>query len=414
MLLSEEIILNWLNDDLEFEPKIKHIPKEFSDGYNFAVILSKIKEITDSQFKEFNQNPTDKRGINNNFILIKKYFHDKFDLEIRQEEFEDIINKDKAKAVVILYKLKNAIRFKKINFHNIKSSLNPESKKEINEKVQKIIDYEYFNDLFNKDLLYDIFPKEDNKFNFTSNLKTVTFSNQNILQTSYSRQLTDNEIAKIPSQEIDYPYSTKMSGYFHTKSKDLISNEDQKKSEVKLPTIFSNLKDSTKYPDYSKNRKKNVLLITDVNNQPLPAPKIPVFGDGTTNIAYENKFRISKLTDNLFRLGVNDFQFNFKHTLPVFNSSNIQELDKIRKEFRNKIRTIDEEKKQKSYKKNLQIRLYDIPEIDFRSNNNTKASNKEMKIFSEKKQKRIIPLEKMKQYCKEWFLYAKQRKLEKK
>ena len=181
MLLSEEIILNWLNDDLEFEPKIRHIPKEFSDGYNFAVILSKIKEITDSQFKEFNKNPTDKRGINNNFILIKKYFHDKFDLEIRQEEFDDIINKDKSKAVVILYKLKNAIRFKKINFHNIKSSLNPESKEEINEKVRKIIDYEYFNDIFNKDLLYDTLPKND-KFNFTSNLKAVTFSDQNILQ----------------------------------------------------------------------------------------------------------------------------------------------------------------------------------------------------------------------------------------
>ena len=414
MILPEEIILNWLNKDLNFTPKVKNISKEFSDGYNFAQILYIIKEITESQLEDFAKDTTDMRSIKNNFSLIKKYFHDKFDLEIRQEEFDEIIEKDKAKAVVILYKLKNAIKFKKINFHNIKSSLYPESKKEINEKVRKIIDYEYFNDLFNKDLLYDTFPKEDNKFNFTSNLKTVTFSDQNIIQTSYSRQFTDNEIAKIPSQEIDYPYSTKMSGYFHTKSTDLISNEDQKKPEVKLPKIFSNLKDSTKYPNYSKNRKKNALLITDVNNQPLPAPKIPVFGDGTTNIAYENKFRISKLTDNLFRLGVNDFQFNFKHTLPVFNSNNIQELDKIRKELRNKIRTIDEEKKQKSYKKDLQIRLYDVPEIDFRGNNGNKKSHKEMKIFSEKKQRRLIPLEKMKKYCKEWFIYSNQRKLEKK
>ena len=414
MILPEEIILNWLNKDLNFTPKVKNISKEFSDGYNFAQILYIIKEITESQLEDFAKDTTDMRSIKNNFSLIKKYFHDKFDLEIRQEEFDEIIEKDKAKAVVILYKLKNAIKFKKINFHNIKSSLYPESKKEINEKVRKIIDYEYFNDLFNKDLLYDTFPKEDNKFNFTSNLKTVTFSDQNIIQTSYSRQFTDNEIAKIPSQEIDYPYSTKMSGYFHTKSTDLISNEDQKKPEVKLPKIFSNLKDSTKYPNYSKNSKKNALLITDVNNQPLPAPKIPVFGDGTTNIAYENKFRISKLTDNLFRLGVNDFQFNFKHTLPVFNSNNIQELDKIRKELRNKIRTIDEEKKQKSYKKDLQIRLYDVPEIDFRGNNGNKKSHKEMKIFSEKKQRRLIPLEKMKKYCEEWFIYSNQRKLEKK
>ena len=37
-----------------------------------------------------------------------------------------------------------------------------------------------------------------------------------------------------------------------------------------------------------------------------------------------------------------------------------------------------------------------------------------MKIFSEKKQRRLIPLEKMKKYCEEWFIYSNQRKLEKK
>jgi hypothetical protein len=100
--------------------------------------------------------------------------------------------------------------------------------------------------------------------------------------------------------------------------------------------------------------------------------------------------------------------------LPIFNSNNIQELNKIRKELRNKIRTIDEEKKQKSYKKDLQIRLYDVPEIDFRSNNGKKKSHKKMKIFSEKKQKHLLPLEKMKKYCKEWYIYSNQRKLEKK
>ena len=45
MLESEEIILNWLNNELNFVPKIKNISKEFSDGYLFAEILYKIKEI---------------------------------------------------------------------------------------------------------------------------------------------------------------------------------------------------------------------------------------------------------------------------------------------------------------------------------------------------------------------------------
>ena len=415
MFEPEEIILNWLNKDLKFEPEIKNIPKEFSEGYYFAEILYKYNEINEEQLNEFIKDTSDKQLVKNNFILIKKYFHDKFDLEIRQEEFDDIINKDRSKAVVILYKLKNAIRFKKINFYNIKTSLNPESKKEINEKVRKIIDYEFFKDYFNKDLLYDTMQKKD-KFNFTSNLKTVTFSDQNILQTNYSRQFSDNENSLMPLEENEYAFSTNMSGYIHTKSTDMLSNEIHKNSETKLPKIFSNLKDSNKYLTFSKHRKRNLLLITDANNNPsLSLQKnTVVFGNGTSNIAHENKFRIARLTDNLFKLGVNDFQFNFKHSLPVFNTSNIQELDKIRKEFRKKIRTLDEEKKQKSYKKDLQIRLYDVPEIDFRSNNNTRASNKEMKVFSEKKQKRIMPLEKMKKYCNEWFIYDKQRKIEQK
>ena len=75
---------------------------------------------------------------------------------------------------------------------------------------------------------------------------------------------------------------------------------------------------------------------------------------------------------------------------------------------------MDEEKKQRSYKKNLQIRLYDVPEIDFRSNNkNNKASTKE-KTITGRREIRLIPLEKMKRYCKEWFLYTNQRKMEKK
>ena len=65
MLESEKIILNWLNNELEFEPKIKNITKEFSDGYNFAEIFYKLNEINEDQLDEFNQDTSDK-------LLIKK------------------------------------------------------------------------------------------------------------------------------------------------------------------------------------------------------------------------------------------------------------------------------------------------------------------------------------------------------
>ena len=410
MLESEELILNWLNIDLKFDPKIKHISKEFSDGYNFAEILYEINEITENQLNEFHKNTSDKRLIKENFILIKQYFHEKFDLEIRQEEFDDIANKDKSKAVVILYKLKNAIRLKQINFHNIKTSLNPETIAEINDKVRKIIDYEYYYDIFNKDLLYDLKPKEENKYDLTSNLKTVTFSEQNILQTTYSKQFSDKENMKVSGfntgKENDN-ISSKISSFIQTKTTDIVSKELNKDSSIKLPNIFSNLKEV----DKTRN-KKNLILITNFNS-PSPYSTKTKFGNGTSNIAEENKFRVSKLTENLFKLGVGDLQFNFKHSLPVFNPKNIRELDKIRKELKNKVITIDEEKKQKSYKKNLEIRLFDVPEIDFRGKNNSKESNKE-KMYTEKNVKQLLPIEKRRKYCKEWHIYVEQRKIEKK
>ena len=411
MLVSEEIILNWLNNELQFEPKIKNISKEFSNGYNFAEILYKINEINETQLNDFKKDTTNKRLMKENFLLIKKYFHDKFDLEIRQEEFDDIINRDISKAVVILYKLKNAIKLKKINFHNIRTSLDPETKSEINEKVRKIIDYEYYYDIFNKDLLYDLKPKEDNKYELTSNVKTVTFSEQNILQTTYSKQFGNIENMRTSGfstgKEQDNNFSTKISSFLQTKTTDIPSQDlNKKSSSIKLPNLFSNLRD----PNKARN-KKNLLLITSPSRLPT---KIK-FGNGTTNIAEENKFRISSLTENLFKLGVNDFQFNFKHTLPVFNPKNTRELNKVRKELRNKIRTIDEEKKQRTYKKNLKIRLFDVPEIDFRgsNDNNNKESSRE-KIFSESKETQLAPLIKMRKYCKEWNIYSSQRKLEKK
>ena len=405
MLESEEIILNWLNDELNFDPKIKNISKEFSDGYLFAEILYKINELDENQLNEFKKHETNKRLIKENFILIKKYFHEKYNLEIRQEECEDIINKDISKAVVILYKLKNAIRFKKINFYNIKTSLSSETIDEINEKVKKIIDHEYYFDIFNKDLLYDIKQKEDNKYEFTSNLKTVTFSDQNILQNTFSKKFASNENFK-GGKEPDN-YSSKISSYLQTKTTDILSKDLNKENitSIKLPNIFYNLKDSNKF------RNKKNLLITDFNTRPNLIPKIK-FGNGKSNIAEENKFRVTNLTENLFKLGVNDFQFNFKHTLPVFNPRNSRELEKVRKELKNKIREMNEEKKQKSYKKNLRIRIYDVPEIDFRSNNN-KATTKD-KILTERREVRLNPLEKMKKYCKEWYIYSNQRKLEKK
>ena len=194
MLKSDEFLLTWLNDEIKLNPPVKNIIFEFYTGYRFAEILFNINEITEKEFKLFS-NSTSLLKIKDNFILLKKFFKNKFELEVRKEEFDDILNKDISKAVIVLYKLKNAISKKKIHFHEVKISLNKLTHDEIFQRVKEIIDYEYFYEIFNKDLLYDIVNEEKNN-NFendtfkTSTKKSINSSNLIPNNISYFKKLS--------------------------------------------------------------------------------------------------------------------------------------------------------------------------------------------------------------------------------
>ena len=198
MSSSDELILNWLNEEIKLNPKVKNIVKEFSNGYRFAEILYNINEINDKQFNEF-LNTSDVYGIRDNFILLKKYFQDKFELIIRKEEFNEIMNKDISKAVVVLYKLKNCIQEKKINFHCIRISLDDLTQDELQQKVKNIIDYEYFYDIFNKDLLYDL---ADDEINYMNNSKNMQFYSTSKTYRSLQSTLLEDKIDERPELKL--------------------------------------------------------------------------------------------------------------------------------------------------------------------------------------------------------------------
>ena len=66
---SDFIVLNWLNEELNLNPKIEIIQKDFKNGYRFGEILLNLKLISEKEFKEF-KNSTDIKEIKNNFILL--------------------------------------------------------------------------------------------------------------------------------------------------------------------------------------------------------------------------------------------------------------------------------------------------------------------------------------------------------
>ena len=141
------------------------------------------------------------------------------------------------------------------------------------------------------------------------------------------------------------------------------------------------------------------------------------FGNGKTNIAEENKFTTTKLTDTLYKFGVKDFQSNFKHTLPEFKISNKKELDKVREELKKNIRfkKVEFIKKQENAKKELKVRLYDIPEIDFVHKDKNPLYKYKLPIgISLFKHNKYLTFQKRFKYAKEWKIYYNQKIMEKK
>ena len=440
---SDELLTDWLNKEIKLDPPVEDIIKEFSNGYRFAEILYKINEITEKQFNEFS-NTSSLYKIKENFALIKKYFKEKYELEIRTEEFNDIINKDISKAVVVLYKLKNSISKKNINFLNIKISLNKLTQEEIRKKVNDIINFE-FNNNINKDLLYDIVNEENNKkeddenykYKFSSTIKSL--KSTNIFQNNFPFQnkLSEELIDEQPEINLDLTDNEKESKFQnntlfkrneYNRFNSNISESIKDISKIKLPTITNIYKSAEIFTPkksvymnteqkISKNNQRNGLFITSSNFKNNIYKIKTKFGDGKTNIAEENNFRISKLTDTLYKFGVKDFQSNFKHTLPEFNPKNKKELEKVREELRTKINIPKSEPKKKpeKTKKVLKIRLYDVPEIDFVHKEKNPLYKYKLPIgISLYKHNKYLTFPKRLKYSKEWKIYYNQKIMEKK
>ena len=246
---SNEFILNWLNKDLKIVPFIKNISKEFSNGYKFAEVLQALNELTEKEKENF-QNSTKYEEIKMNFNLLKNILHDKLNLDIREEEFIEVINRNIATATIILYKIKNSISKKKMNFLNINISSNQLTKEEIKKKVLELLDNESY--------------KEINQDEEEELIKTKTKNNR-----YYIKRYTQNtvDINSIESDSNDFMTSDKNLQYKNMEKKSVgylninIDNSNSNKSK-KLDIIM--YKKSTNI--MANNTNSNINKKLSVNN----------------------------------------------------------------------------------------------------------------------------------------------------
>ena len=278
---SDIIVLTWLNDDLQLSPKITNIRHEFSNGYRFGDVLYHLNAINETQQKQLKNSKKYEDQIEN-FKKIKKYLKEIYELEIRFEEFKEIMNLNVSKAVVVLYKIKNSYYKKLIHFSTINVFLEKPTQEQIKKKLKDIMDNE------------QIKEKLNDPFKLTKSKKRLLTQCDTQFQKSY--QDSKKELNSIKSDSND-------------SYEDDIINEDEL---IKTQTQSNNSKNL--HHDSGKNNA--IKIINDENNDNKKSGKnLNTF---TNDVNNENNIENNKSKKLL--------------ELPMLTKNNIN-INKIRKKY---------------------------------------------------------------------------------
>ena len=110
-----ETLLNWLNSEIKLSVPITDIPSQFANGYYFGELLSKYKLLP--TFNEF-RNTMIPLDITRNYGLLQKAFSD-LSIQLTEVQKGELLSKKKFKAEMYLFKLKQKISQKLIDFDSI-------------------------------------------------------------------------------------------------------------------------------------------------------------------------------------------------------------------------------------------------------------------------------------------------------
>jgi len=361
---SDFIVLNWLNEELNLNPKIEIIQKDFQNGFRFGEILLNLKLISEKEFNEF-KNSTDINDIKNNFILLKNYLHSILSLEIRLEEFNEIINEDKYKSILVLYKIKNSFYKNKISLNTIQTNFFPLTQEEIEEKIKIIMDNDktenknddkYANK--NSNINNNEYFRKNNSYKiiFASN-KNNTNEKNKILK----NQLSEKEIGE-QNNEIYSNEENINNIQLNTLNK---NNQNHIKKKIILPIIGNNRSLSAIRLEQNSNNN-----CEKENNKKLNRNKSQLSLIAYPSLSYENnlnnKINIDKnlLTINLMKFGIKDE--NIKNSILLNNIfENQNTLDYRNKLIKQKIKI---KKLNDSY-------INNVSEIDFIKKDNKFLDN---------------------------------------
>ena len=304
MSITDTLINNWLNQDINFEPKISNIHIVFKNGYYFGQLFLKLGLITENDADLYKI--TNKFSeIRENFYLLQKHLNQFLGFKLRNEEIDDVINNyNKYNIVLLLYRIKNCYYKYKIHFSDIKISSTYMSPEDLKQKIDLFIDDKFNNESIknNNEVGKKFYtPKQEIPNIKKIRLKKVSFPNQERKESDLpseknyikKRILLPKIQKEIHSQNPNYIIPEEN---LDEKNKYLFKNKSQINILKYTPLSLVGI---TKKKENSKIYERNIYN----NNHPFNINKSP-------NNIFQNKI-------NLVYNKVNDI--NKTQDIPVYN-----------------------------------------------------------------------------------------------
>ena len=219
------MIIKWLNNEIHLSKEIKEISEDFRNGYLFAELLYKTKQIQSlSQFK----NSNNKKDIIHNFCLLNKTLLD-MGIILNEKDRNEIMNGGIYSAKVYLLKIRQVLDKKCINLEQLK--------------------YKYSNDLqqlYNK-MLY---KNQNEKYLYRLKIRLENEKN-NISHANNTKAITES--GADPELLLDKKYS--VGGPVYKQLKKKFSHLDL--TDFELEILLIDMKEEEKRINFLKEKVKN-------------------------------------------------------------------------------------------------------------------------------------------------------------
>ena len=175
-----ETLKTWLNNEIVLSKVISDIPNDFNNGYLFAELLFKTKQIPNlSLFK----NSNNKKDIISNFCYLQKNFLD-IGIILDEKSRNDMMNASQYASLIYLYKIKQVISRKNIDLNELKIKESTTIQKLYNKMIFKNNNEKYLHSWQEKYGILSI-NKRMMKKNYSTLLPAVGKSTEEILEEKY-------------------------------------------------------------------------------------------------------------------------------------------------------------------------------------------------------------------------------------